>query len=91
MHIYQKCSYFKVRERKQTQGLKKKAFSKARNTEKLCSKSCLEDKFPHEKFRRKSKTTTEYSTCPANSVLKGISFVMNVVFRNKVITLSEGL
>ena len=36
MHIYQKCSYFKVRERKQTQGLKKKKPSLKQEIQKSC-------------------------------------------------------
>lgn len=57
----------------------------------MCNKSYLEDRFSHEKLGRKSKSEKEEFGLPYKYYMKGNSFVINMIFRNKVITLSGGL
>lgn len=82
-----------MRERKQIQNKKQPSLEQVKETQenRVCNKSYLEDRFSHEKLERTSKSVKEEFGLPYKYCMKGNSFVINMIFRNKVITLSGGL
>lgn len=81
-----------MREGKQIQNKKQPSLEQVKETQenRVCNKSYLEDRFSHEKLGRKFKSVKKI-VLPYKYCMKGNSFVINMIFRNIVITLSGGL